>query len=90
MIYDNIILLPKLHTMTMTCQHDDALTPPYHVHITCLNSNKNECPKIVLESVYTNISVIFHLCKVQGWGEVLWYLYLSTLKYIFCCTCTYT
>ena len=25
---------------------------------------KNECPKIVLESVYTNISVIFHLCKV--------------------------
>ena len=25
---------------------------------------KNECPKIVLESVYTNISAIFHLCKV--------------------------
>ena len=26
--------------------------------------NKNECPKIVLESVYTNINVIFDLCKV--------------------------
>ena len=25
---------------------------------------ENECPKIVLESVYTNISVIFYLCKV--------------------------
>ena len=26
----------------------------------------------------------------QGWGEVLWYLYLSTLKYSSCCTCTCT
>ena len=29
-------------------------------------------------------------CNMQGWGEVLWYLYLSTLKYSFCCTCTCT
>ena len=28
------------------------------------NIIENGCPKIVLESVYTNISVIFHLCKV--------------------------
>ena len=26
----------------------------------------------------------------QAWGEVLWYLYLRTLKYTFLSTCTYT
>ena len=27
---------------------------------------------------------------IQAWGEVLWYLYLRTLKYTFLSTCTYT
>ena len=46
-------------------------------------------------STNVNLSVHTHACTPthphnQAWGEVLWYLYLRTLKYTYLSTCTYT
>ena len=35
-----------------------------------------------------DLTVALHLC--QAWGQVHWYLYLSTLKYTLLSTCTCT
>ena len=61
---------------------------PPHLISSCLKlyfrqvRNACTCVHCTCTCMYINI--------YQGWGEVLWYLYLSALKYTSLSTCTYT
>ena len=49
-----------------------------------------QCVLLGLTSIRLCVPFIFADSEKQAWGQVHWYLYLSTLKYTFLSTCTWT